>query len=130
MDNNAVRIANFFFMSLRPLFRDEKGLQNAKSAVSDLKARWDNIGVNNAGSTYNMELTAIIELGFMLDAAEVTIESALARQETRGAHYRIDFPERDDDGWQKHVVATYSPDGPKLENKPVVVTHWKQGEVC
>lgn len=112
------------------IFRDEKGLQNAKSAVSDLKARWDNIGVNNAGSTYNMELTAIIELGFMLDAAEVTIESALARQETRGAHYRIDFPERDDDGWQKHVVATYSPDGPKLENKPVVVTHWKQGEVC
>ncbi len=110
------------------IFRDEQGLTDAAVVIADLKGRWANLGAAGNGAAYNMELAAAAELGFMLDAAEVTVASALGRQESRGAHYRTDFPKRNDAEWLKHTVATASPEGPRLDYKPVVVTQWKPGE--
>ena len=60
----------------------------------------------------------------MLDLAEVTVASALPRQESRGAHSRVDYPQRDDEKWLKHTLAYYTPEGPRLEYKPVTITQW------
>ena len=58
------------------------------------------------------------EVGYLLDAAEVTVAAALARQESRGAHFREDFPERDDTNWLKHSLASRVEDGPTLSSSP------------
>jgi succinate dehydrogenase/fumarate reductase flavoprotein subunit len=61
----------------------------------------------------------------MLDLAEVTIISALARTESRGAHSRLDYPNRDDEKWLVHTLAYYTADGPRLEYAPVTITKWQ-----
>jgi succinate dehydrogenase / fumarate reductase flavoprotein subunit len=61
----------------------------------------------------------------MLDLAEVTIISALARTESRGAHSRLDYPKRDDEKWLVHTLAYYTVDGPRLEYIPVTITKWQ-----
>ncbi|OYT51628.1 hypothetical protein B6U66_03605 [Candidatus Bathyarchaeota archaeon ex4484_135] len=72
-----------------------------------------------------MALVHALELDFMLDVAEVIIVSALARTESRGAHYRLDYPRRDDENWLKHTLAYWTPEGPRLAYEPVVITRWK-----
>jgi len=69
-----------------------------------------------------------LELDFMIDVAEAIIVSALARKESRGAHYRLDYPERDDANWLKHTLAVMGPDGPVLSYIPVTITRWKPVE--
>jgi succinate dehydrogenase / fumarate reductase flavoprotein subunit len=61
----------------------------------------------------------------MLDLAEVMMTSSLERRESRGAHARRDYPERDDEGWLKHTIALHTPDGPRLEYGPVTITEWQ-----
>jgi succinate dehydrogenase / fumarate reductase flavoprotein subunit len=61
--------------------------------------------MQDKGKTFNTELVEAIELGFLLDCAEATIHGALARTESRGAHYRLDYPKRDDVNWLKHTLA-------------------------
>jgi succinate dehydrogenase / fumarate reductase flavoprotein subunit len=67
----------------------------------------------------------MFELGFMLDIAHAMIAGALAREESRGAHTRRDFPDRDDEKWLKHTLAHYTPEGPRLEYAPVTITRWQ-----
>ena len=64
----------------------------------------------------------------MVDLAEVTVAGALAREESRGAHARRDFPTRDDESWLKHTLAFHAPDGPRFEHKPVTIDMWKPVE--
>ena len=107
------------------IFRDGAGLSGAATKLSDLRERCDAVGVQGPASGYSTEIGSIIELGNMLDIAEVIVASALAREESRGSHDRTDFPNRDDENWLKHTVARGSDDGVKLDYEPVTVTKWQ-----
>ena len=107
------------------IYRNEDGLREAEAKVSELKERYSRVGIPNGGGPYNPSVTMFLELGYMLDVAEVTVACALARQESRGSHFRTDFPERDDANWLQHTVASYTEHGAVLSYKPVVVTQWQ-----
>jgi len=106
------------------VFRDGDGLTKALKIVRELKNRFTNIRVEDKGGIYNTNLTEVLEIDNMLLLAEASIVSALARTESRGAHYRLDYPKRDDKNWLKHTLAYYTPEGPKLDYIPVVITKW------
>ena len=94
------------------VFRDEAGLQEVMGVLQNLKERYQQLPVENRGKVFNLDLVFHLELEFMLDLAEVIAVSALDRRESRGAHSRTDFPERNDDEWLKHTLAAWSADGP------------------
>ena len=106
------------------VFRTEKGMQEALGAVRDLKEQYQKVAVQDKGKVFNWSLMSVLELGYMLDVAEIIAISALARQESRGAHARLDFPERDDKEWLKHTLAYDSPDGCLIDYAPVTITQW------
>ena len=89
------------------LFRDGAGLREAAAVVNGLKERYAKLGFSNLGGAYNPSLTTHLELGNTLEIAQVIISGALARQESRGAHCRTDFPQRDDANWLRHSTASY-----------------------
>jgi succinate dehydrogenase / fumarate reductase flavoprotein subunit len=101
------------------LVRDAGGLRQALDGIAQLKERYQKINVRNTGRIYNYELTTHLEVGAMLILAEVVARSAQARTESRGAHYRSDFPNPDDANWKSHTVATLSQGSTQLEKKPV-----------
>ena len=86
-----------------------------------LKARCATVGLRNAGGIFNVDLIRTIELEGMVDLALATAMGAVARTESRGSHSRTDFPVRDDAEWLKHTMAHYTPDGPRLDYKPVTL---------
>ncbi len=107
------------------VFRDEAGLRAALDTLRGLKERSRNIAVADKGKCFNTELMEAIEVGFLLDLAEATAVAALARTESRGAHYREDFAQRDDTNWLKHSLAFKTPAGFDLRYKPVTVTRFQ-----
>jgi hypothetical protein len=106
------------------VFRDESGLKAALDTIKGLKERYRNACVTDQGKCFNTELMEALELGYLLDLAEVTTVSALARQESRGAHYREDFPQRDDATWLRHTLAFKTEAGIVLQHKPVTITRF------
>jgi succinate dehydrogenase / fumarate reductase flavoprotein subunit len=108
------------------IFRTGQGMENALKVVRELKERFRHVRPTDAGSIFNMELMNIWELGNLLDLAEVTTVSALARTESRGGHSREDYPERDDRNWLKHTLAFTDAKGRiELRYKPVVITKYE-----
>ncbi len=107
------------------IFRTKEGIAGALSAVRKLRERWTGLAVRNQGKVFNFELLSVVELGFMLDLAEVIALGALQREESRGAHSRRDFPERDDAAWMKHTLAFRTGGEPRLEYAPVTKTRWE-----
>jgi succinate dehydrogenase / fumarate reductase flavoprotein subunit len=108
------------------IFRSGKGMENALQVVRDLKERFRHVRPTDTGVIFNMELMNIWELGNLLDLAELTTASALARTESRGGHSREDYPDRDDKKWLKHSLAWMKPDGKiELKYKPVVLTKFE-----
>jgi succinate dehydrogenase / fumarate reductase flavoprotein subunit len=103
------------------VFRDEKGLRHALREIGALKGRYHRIGLSDRGRRFNYELMEAFELGHMLLQAEAILLGALAREESRGAHFREDFPERDDGRWLRHTLVQLTPDGPRLSDKPVAI---------
>jgi succinate dehydrogenase / fumarate reductase flavoprotein subunit len=85
--------------------RSETGLRHALDTIDGLQDAYRSIQLQDKGKTFNTELVEAIELGFLLDCAEATIHGGLARTESRGAHYRTDYPQRDDVNWLKHTLA-------------------------
>ena len=79
------------------------------------------IGLRNAGGVFNLDMMRTLELEGMVDLALCVAEGALARTESRGSHSRTDYPARDDERWLKHTMAYYTPEGPRLEYKPVTL---------
>ncbi|MEE9199462.1 MAG: FAD-dependent oxidoreductase [Dehalococcoidia bacterium] len=107
------------------VFRTKKDLSKAGKKIAELKERYSTIAAQDRGRVFNTNLLSVLELGFMLDCAEAIVASASTRQESRGAHYRVDFPERDDKNWLKHILAYYQPEGPRIDYLPVTITRWK-----
>jgi succinate dehydrogenase / fumarate reductase, flavoprotein subunit len=111
------------------VFRTEGSLKQALSDIEGLKARYVNVSVQDKGQRFNTDLLEAIELGFLLDLAEVLVTSALARQESRGGHFREDFPTRDDVNFMRHTMAYKQDDGSiRLDYKPVIETRYKPME--
>jgi succinate dehydrogenase / fumarate reductase flavoprotein subunit len=104
------------------VYRDEGPLTEARAKVAELRARYARVSVADKGRMFNTDLLEARELGYLLDCAETTVVSALARKESRGAHAREDFPERNDTEWLKHSLAYRAPDSPLLRYKPVTIT--------
>ena len=105
------------------VIRDENGLNTAREKIAELRARYERVWVGDKGRVYNQALTFVLELGFMLDCAEATVRSALTRTESRGAHYREDFPRRDDERWLKHVLVVHGASEPEF--LPVTISRWQ-----
>ncbi len=110
------------------IFREEKGLREALQAIRGLKERYARVGISDHGHCFNQELQETLELGNLLDLAEVTALSALGRTESRGAHSREDHPKRDDANWLKHTLACRSAEGIVLKYKPVTITRFQPKE--
>ncbi|MBI4295406.1 MAG: FAD-binding protein [Chloroflexi bacterium] len=107
------------------IFRQAKPVSEALDTVRELKSRYQHCRTRYRGQHYNLDLARTWELGCMLDVAEVIVMGALARQESRGSHYRLDFRERDDRSWLKHTIAWPSATGPVLSYRPVTITRWQ-----
>ena len=107
------------------VFREEAGLLEAQRRIHAVRERYPSVSVHDKGRVFNTDLLAVLELDFMFDCAETIIASSLARKESRGAHTRTDYPERDDENWLKHVAVYHTPDGPAVTYLPVTITKWQ-----
>jgi succinate dehydrogenase/fumarate reductase flavoprotein subunit len=101
------------------LIRSGTGLQEALGQIQNLKDRYLRLRVKNPSRIYNYELTSYLELGSMLTLAEVVALAAGARAESRGAHQRTDFSERDDTNWKSHTLVNFVGGSGQLQKKPV-----------
>lgn len=110
------------------IVRKEKDLESALSKIKELKKRYKHININQKNLVFSNELTNTLELGAMLELAEAVLVSAKARKESRGAHVRTDYPERDDKNFLKHLLVTKGSRGPKLSDSPVTITAWQPKE--
>ena len=111
------------------IYRNGKELERGAEQLQKLRERLDNIALGDSSHTFNTELTAALELGYMMDAAEAIIHSAKARHESRGSHQRTDHPERDDDKFLQHSLAYRTDsDAPRIEYAPVSITRWPPGK--
>jgi succinate dehydrogenase / fumarate reductase flavoprotein subunit len=100
--------------------RTEDGLRKMQDILVGLRERYERVAIQDKGSVYNTDLMEAVEVGFLLDCADALVVAALARDESRGAHFREDHPLRDDDHWLRHSLGTREPDGSiSLDYKPV-----------
>jgi succinate dehydrogenase / fumarate reductase flavoprotein subunit len=100
--------------------RSEDGLTKMLEILGNLQERYARVGVGDKGSVFNTDLMEVVELGFLLDCAQTLVTAALARDESRGGHYREDHPLRDDANWLKHSLSYRQDDGSiRLDFKPV-----------
>jgi succinate dehydrogenase / fumarate reductase flavoprotein subunit len=107
------------------MFRTEEGLQTAVAKMAELKERYKRVGVQDRSRVFNTSLLFHLELANMLDLAEAIALAAVHRKESRGAQFRRDFPQRDDEEWLKHILLRYTPEGPSLDYAPVPITRWQ-----
>ncbi|CAM5492956.1 succinate dehydrogenase flavoprotein subunit [Streptomyces purpurascens] len=115
------------------VFRTEQTIKTAVEKIAELRERFKNVSIQDKGKRFNTDLLEAIELGNLLDLAEVMAVSALARKESRGGHYREDYPNRDDVNFMRHTMAyrEVGADGSetvRLDYKPVVQTRYQPME--
>jgi succinate dehydrogenase / fumarate reductase flavoprotein subunit len=110
------------------VFRTASAMETALQKVKELKERLPRAVVKDQGRIYNTDLMSALEAENLLGLAEVIVSGGLARQESRGAHARRDFPKRDDDKWLKHTLAYNTDKGPRLDYIPVDISMWKPVE--
>lgn len=104
------------------IFRKEQDLLSAQERVRELKERLKTVGLKQKSLAFNHEMIGYLELEGMVHLAEAIVEGGLARRESRGSHFRTDYPERDDRNWLCHTLAFHTSDGPRLEYKNVKIT--------
>jgi succinate dehydrogenase / fumarate reductase flavoprotein subunit len=111
------------------VYRTEDKLRNQEDAIARMQERYElAVGVHDKSKTYNTDLMEAVELGFLLDLAQTLVHAARARTESRGGHYREDYPKRDDVNWLKHSLAWKTNGTVKLSTKPVVITNYQPQE--
>jgi succinate dehydrogenase / fumarate reductase flavoprotein subunit len=106
------------------IFRSQASMAEALETIRALRVRADRVRLHDKGRVFNTDLIQALELSCLVELAEVIVASALAREESRGAHYRSDFPQRDDVNWLKHTLAVKTPEGPRLSYAPVTITRF------
>jgi fumarate reductase flavoprotein subunit len=110
------------------IYRSGEGLAAACAKLAELRRRYRSLELTDKTNVYNTDLLQALELGSMLDCAEAVVQSAAARKESRGAHQRLDFPERDDRNYLRHSMATYGAEGPpRVGYQDVVITRSQPG---
>ena len=111
------------------VFRDEAGLREAHEVVRRLKEEAKSAYIDDRGTVFNQDVLGAIELGYMLEAAECTVVAAIERKESRGAQFRTDYPERNDEDFLKHITTSVNGDDePKIGYSPVTFTQWQPEE--
>ena len=116
-------------MDKASVFRVASDLTAMREKLAELQQRYQQARIQDKSSVFNTDLVEAIELGFLLDCAVTTVEGALARKESRGAHYREDFPTRDDTNFLAHTLAWRGADGRvRLGYKPVTITRFQPQE--
>jgi len=116
-------------MDKASVFRDESSLTQMVDLMRDLQQRYQEVRIQDRGHVFNTDLVEAIELGYLLDVAEATATAGLVRTESRGAHFREDFPKRDDANWLKHSLACRTVTGAiELKYKPVTLTRFQPQE--
>jgi succinate dehydrogenase / fumarate reductase flavoprotein subunit len=118
------------------VYRDQEGLDRALGVVKRLQEEAASAYIDDRGTVFNQDVLGAIELGYMLDCAEATVVAAIERKESRGAQFRTDFPERNDEEWLKHIDISVSADGgagggaggPRITYSPVTITQWQPEE--
>ena len=110
------------------VFRTGQGLEEQKGIIAALKERYKTVAVEDKGKVFNTDLLFALELGYLLDCAEAIVSGAIMRTESRGAQYRVDYPERNDAEWLKHILITYTPEGLRTDFTPVTITQWAPKE--
>jgi succinate dehydrogenase / fumarate reductase flavoprotein subunit len=110
------------------VFRDETGLQTALETIGRLKEEADRAWIDDRGTVFNQDVLGAIELGYMVDCAEATVVAAIERKESRGAQFRTDYPERNDEEWLKHIDIALTAEGPQVSYSPVSITQWQPEE--
>ena len=117
------------------VFRTDETLRSALDEIAKLRERYNNVGIQDRGKRYNLDLLEAVELGFLLELAEVISVAAIHRKESRGGHFREDFPDRDDENFMHHTMTYLYPEaetdgikGMRLETKPVIVTRYQPME--
>jgi succinate dehydrogenase / fumarate reductase, flavoprotein subunit len=110
------------------VYRDKDGLDMAHEVVKRLKDEAESAYIDDKGTVFNQDVLGAIELGYMLDCAEAIVVAAIERKESRGAQFRTDFPERNDEEWLKHIDVSLNGDGPGVSYSPVTITQWQPEE--
>jgi succinate dehydrogenase / fumarate reductase flavoprotein subunit len=111
------------------VYRDEAGLQQAHEVVRRLKEEAKTAYIDDRGTVFNQDVLGAIELGYMLDCAEAMVVAAIERKESRGAQFRTDYPERNDEQWLKHIdISRNGEDVPAVSYSPVTITQWQPEE--
>jgi succinate dehydrogenase / fumarate reductase flavoprotein subunit len=111
------------------VYRTDESLKQAEEDIAALKQRYAQVAITDKGKRYNSDLLEAVELGFLLDLAEVLVVGARARNESRGGHFREDYPNRDDVNFMRHTMAYRDADGAvQLDYKPVVMTRYQPME--
>ena len=107
------------------VFRDEEGLNTALETIHRLREESGKAWIDDRGTVFNQDVLGAIELGFMIDCAEATVVAAIERKESRGAQYRTDYPDRNDEEWLKHIDLTLSDGEPEVSYSEVTFTQWQ-----
>ena len=110
------------------VFRDEEQLKVCIDTIKKLQERYKNGKITDKGKLFNTEIYEILELGNMLGMAEIIANGALNRKESRGGHYRTDYPKRDDQNFLKHSLTYKTDEGIEIRYKPVVITKHQPAE--
>jgi succinate dehydrogenase / fumarate reductase flavoprotein subunit len=111
------------------VFREQEGLEHALEVVRRLKEDAETAYIDDKGTIFNQDVLGAIELGYMLDCAECTVVAALERKESRGAQFRTDYPERNDEEWMKHITLSRNGgEAPQVDYAPVTITQWQPEE--
>lgn len=107
------------------IFRNERGIMETCRTISEIRGKMDIAALDDRERVFNTELTSALELEFILEVAEAVAWSALRRLESRGAHARLDYPNRDDSKFLAHTLAYYAKDSPRISYLPVRITRWQ-----